>query len=69
MTLPVDEFKDVTIADMVACARREIAQRERVYGRWVEAGRMTAMQAQRETRRMKAILRNLEAQETAGRLL
>lgn len=64
-----DEFKDVTLSDMIACARREIAQRERVYSRWVEAGRMTAMQAQRETRRMKAILRNLEAQETAGRLL
>src|SRR6478672_7720338 len=34
-----------SLEDQVACVRRELAMRERVYPRWVSEGRMTAAKA------------------------
>jgi hypothetical protein len=44
----------------IACVKREIKMRERVYPRWVADGRMTQQLADREIELMKAVLRRLE---------
>lgn len=54
---------DFPIDDLVACARRELAQRHRVYRRLVEAGKMSQETADREIALMAAILDNLENQQ------
>ena len=54
---------DFTIDDLVACARRELAQRKRVYRRLVGFGKMTQAQADHEIELMTAIRENLEAQQ------
>lgn len=51
----------VTIADQIACVRREIAMRNKVYPRWVESGRMHRDQADREIESMIAVLATLRA--------
>jgi hypothetical protein len=48
--------REVSLADQIACVRREIAMRERVYPKWVSAGRMKAEAAKRELDAMRAIL-------------
>ncbi len=53
---------DVPIADMIACIRRELAMRQRVYPRQVEANRMKQAEADQELRRMQAVLNLLQAQ-------
>lgn len=45
----------ITTEDMLACVRREVRQRQRVYPRLVELGKMTQSQADPETRTMQAI--------------
>lgn len=50
----------VTIADQIACVRREIAVRSKVYPRWVESGRMKHDQADREVEAMIAVLATLQ---------
>lgn len=44
------------------CAKREVAQRKRVYGRMVAAGTMSAVTAEREIAMMQAIADFLETQ-------
>jgi hypothetical protein len=44
-------------ADLIKCVQRELAMRERVYPKWIEAKRMTREQATHEYRCMKAIAR------------
>jgi hypothetical protein len=51
------------------CAERELKLRKRVYVRWVEAGRMTQMQANREIAMMEEIANHLARQELLNRLL
>ena len=65
----MSEFSDVSLTDMLDCARRELKMRERVYPRWVEAKRMSPQQATRETRVMKAIVALLEERAAEARLL
>ena len=36
-----------TLAEKIACVRREIGMRERVYPRWVQQGRLTQAKANR----------------------
>lgn len=59
------DLSEVSLADEIACAKRELAMRERVYPGWVERGRMKPEEAARELRRMKRLL----LAEQAGRLL
>ncbi len=50
--------------EKLACARRELAMRRRVYPRWVEAGRMTREEAEREIAVMDAIVADYELRVT-----
>ena len=45
----------------LACARRELAMRRRVYPRWLEEGRISKALAAREIRGMEAIVADYEA--------
>ena len=45
-----------TLTEMIACAKRELAIRERVYPKWVESKRMTADQCRHEIETMQAIV-------------
>lgn len=49
----------VSIADQVACIRREIKMRERVYPRWVLNDKMRQEQADYELAAMRAVLETL----------
>ena len=59
----------VTISEQLACAKREVGMRKRVYPRRVEAGRMTQAKADAETAAMEAIVATLEQLERAERLI
>lgn len=50
----------VTIERQIACVRREIGLRRRVYPRWCAAGRITPETAQAEVEAMQAVLATLE---------
>jgi hypothetical protein len=49
----------VALVDQVACIRREIKMRERVYPRWVKMDRMSQDVADRELAAMRAVLQTL----------
>ena len=49
----------ITLAMQIACVEREIAMRERVYPRWVEAGKMKQKDADDELAAMHAVLTTL----------
>lgn len=63
------DHAEITTEDMIACVKREIAMREKVYPGRVAAGRMTHEGAQIEIRRMQAIQRVLEDRLIGERLL
>lgn len=50
----------LTSDELVACVKREIALRERVYPKWISAGRMTQEKANHEIRCMRAVLNIVE---------
>jgi hypothetical protein len=56
---PTDLFP-VVKADMVACVKRELALRKRVYPRHVASGMMTQARADREIEVMQGVLRIIE---------
>ncbi len=65
----------ITLQEQIACIKRELALRRRVYPRRIQAGRMTAAQAESELARMEAVLQSLRriaeaqhAQDAQGRL-
>lgn len=53
----------ISLRDQIACVRRELALRERVYPRQVAAGNMKQAEADTEVARMKAVLDMLERVE------
>lgn len=53
--------REIPLADQIACVRREIGMRERVYPKWVAAGRIKPDSADRELATMRAVLATLEA--------
>ena len=59
----------VSLADQLACARREVGMRERVYERRIVSGSMTQALADREIAAMRAIVETLEKLEQAERLI
>lgn len=59
----------VPIEHQVACVKREISMRERVYGRWVSEKRMTQRKADEELAAMRAVLATLETIEQRERLI
>jgi hypothetical protein len=54
-----------SIADQIACVRREIGMRERVYPKWVAGGRMKQDAADRELAAMRAVLATLQSLKQA----
>ena len=52
---------DVPLARQIACVKRELGMRQRVYPRRVADGRMTETERQREVAEMQAVLATLEA--------
>ena len=57
------------LADQIACVKREIGFRRRVYARRVDSGSMTKAQAEREIAAMEAVLATLHRLEEKERLL
>lgn len=57
-----------TIVAQIACVKREIAMRERVYPKWVLSGRMKAETADHEVSCLKAVLGTLIGLQVDGRL-
>lgn len=49
-----------TMADQIACVRREISMRQNVYPKWVASGRLKPDDAKREQARMQAVHDSLE---------
>jgi hypothetical protein len=49
----------IDLEQQLACVRREIGMRRRVYPRWVQAGRMSQAAADREIATMEAVLDTL----------
>ena len=52
-----------SIEDLLACVRRELGQRRRVYRRLVGMGKMAQEDSEREIALMEAIRENLENQQ------
>ncbi len=50
----------VSIELQIACVKREIRLRERVYPRWIASGRMTQAKADHEIASMRAVLATCE---------
>lgn len=55
-----DRSAIVSLSEQVACVRREIGMRERVYPGLVDKGKMTPRAALREQLAMQAVLETLE---------
>lgn len=53
-------MSEITNADKLACARRELAMRKNVYPKWVGSGRMKQEAADRELKVMAAIVDDYE---------
>lgn len=59
----------VPLAAQIACVRREISMRERVYPRWVAERKLTLKTADNELAAMHAVLATLERVQASERLL
>lgn len=46
----------ITMADQIACVRRELALRRSVYPKWVKLGKLTEDKATREIEVMQSVL-------------
>lgn len=51
----------VTLADQIACVKRELAMRRGVYPRWIAAGRLKQEKAAAEIAAMEAVLVTIES--------
>ena len=51
---------EVSRQDKIACLKREVAMRERLYANWVAVGKMTKPTAERELLIMQAILKDYQ---------
>jgi hypothetical protein len=50
----------VSLQEMLGCARRELAMREKAYPGWIARGRMTKDKSDQELRVMGAIVKHFE---------
>ena len=60
---------EITAADKLACAERELKMRKSVYPRWCDAGKMTNEKAAREIALMEAICSDYRVAAEKDRLL
>jgi hypothetical protein len=56
---------EITLDMQIACIRRELAMRQRVYPKWVSAGRMKQAEADKELAAMQAVHDTLSALKDA----
>ena len=52
-------MKIISLPEQITCLRRELGYRERVYPRWVRAGKIKADDAEYQLAAMKAALESL----------
>jgi hypothetical protein len=52
---PAMQWHEVNLNDLLACCRRELALRQRVYPKWVEKGTMKPKKAEAEIEQMRAV--------------
>lgn len=64
-----EDLSDVGLGAEIACVKRELAMRTSAYGKWVASGRMKQVEADKELRRMRAVLKRLMGIQQEGRLL
>ena len=57
-----DRAPRVTLEQQISAVERELRMRHRVYGRWVESGKMTQDEADRGLIEMTAVLGTLRRQ-------
>ena len=55
---------EISLEEMISCAKRELAYRRRTYPTLVARNRMSGQEADREIAAMRAILRFLERHNT-----
>ena len=53
---PAMEWHEVNLNDLLGCARRELAFRQRCYPKWVDKGTMTEKKAQAELELMRSLV-------------
>lgn len=53
-------MSDDGLEEQIACVRRELAMRDRVYPAWVRSGKMSQATAAEEISRMRSVLASLE---------
>jgi hypothetical protein len=53
---PAMSWRDVDLNPLLACARRELAFRQRVYPKWVLKGTMTEKKAEQELELMRELV-------------
>jgi hypothetical protein len=52
---PAMQWHEVNLNDLLACARHELAFRERVYPKWIDKGTLSANKAAKEIELMRSI--------------
>ena len=50
------EWHEIDLNDLLGCARRELAFRERCYPKWVERGTLTEKKAEKELALMRSLV-------------
>lgn len=56
ITDPAMSWHEVDLNDLLGCARRELALRQRVYPKWVAKGSMSEKKAEKEIAQMRAVV-------------
>jgi hypothetical protein len=51
----------ISLKEQIECAERELEKRRRLYPRWIKAGDLNELKAEREIAGMEAIIRTLES--------
>jgi hypothetical protein len=59
----------IDLARQIACVRREVSMRKRVYPRWVQNAKMTQEEADRQLQTMEAVQATLEGLQAAEKAL
>lgn len=52
--------EEIDLTRQIACVRREVSMRKRVYPRWVQNAKMTQEEADRQLQTMEAVQATLE---------
>jgi hypothetical protein len=53
---PAMEWHEVNLNDLLACARRELAFRQRCYPRWVDKGTLSEAKAEKEIELQRSLV-------------